>query len=248
MAVATLSSASTTDDLQVAFYAQIFVAVLGASNLTYVEALANQNLYHVIGAHTRAFSSFGGVTDAIVCDGMRTAVTKADRYEPVPNATYLEMATHYQMTVLPARPYHPREWVRPMWRVPLGMRPSVRGTRLSICGIRECSKSLASPAVIPRLARLMNAWFKVEVLILDDFLIRPINPDAASDTLEVIEDRHGLRSTILTSQLPVANWYASIGDPTIADALLDRLTTNLHRIELNGESMRKVTQPPEAQG
>jgi hypothetical protein len=91
-----------------------------------------------------------------------------------------------------------------------------------------------------RLARLMNAWSKVEVLILDDFLIRPISPDAASDTLEVIEDRHGLRSTILTSQLPVANWYASIGDPTIADALLDRLTTNLHRIELNGESMRKV--------
>ena len=96
-------------DDEVAFYAQIFVAVLGASNLTYVEALANQNLYHVIGAHTRAFSSFGGVTDAIVCDGMRTAVTKADRYEPVPNATYLEMATHYQMTVLPARPYHPRD-------------------------------------------------------------------------------------------------------------------------------------------
>ncbi len=96
-------------DDEVEFYAQIFVAVLGASNLTYVEALANQNLYHVIGTHTRAFASFGGVTAAIVCDGMRTAVTKADRYEPVPNATYLEMATYYQMTILPARPYHPRD-------------------------------------------------------------------------------------------------------------------------------------------
>ena len=85
------------------------------------------------------------------------------------------------------------------------------------------------------LARLTSAWSKVEVLILDDFLIRPISPDAASDTLEVIEDRHGLRS----SQLPVTNWYASVGDPTFADALLDRLTTNLHRIELSGESMRK---------
>ena len=52
-----------------------------------------------------------------------------------------------------------------------------------------------------------------------------------SDTLEVIEDRHGLRSTILASQLPVTNWYASVGDPTTADALLDRLTTNLHRID-----------------
>ena len=97
-------------DDEIEFYAQIFVAVLGASNLTYVEALANQNLYHVIGGHTRAFGSFGGVTDAIVCDGMRTAVTKADRYEPVINATYLEMATHYRMTVLPARPYRPRDY------------------------------------------------------------------------------------------------------------------------------------------
>ena len=79
-------------------------------------------------------------------------------------------------------------------------------------------------------------------------LIRPISPDAASDTLEVIEGRHGLRSTILTSQLPVASWYASIGDPTIADALLDRLLSNLHRIELTGESMRKVSQSPKAQG
>ena len=92
----------------------------------------------------------------------------------------------------------------------------------------------------------MNAWSKVEVLILDDFLIRPISPDAASDTLEVIAGRHGLRSTILTSQLPVASWYASIGDPTIADALLDRLLSNLHRIELTGESMRKVSQPTPA--
>ncbi|MHB8344578.1 MAG: IS21 family transposase [Ferrimicrobium sp.] len=97
-------------DGEIATHAQIFVAVLGASNFTYVEALESQNLYHVIGAHVRAFGAFGGVPRAIVCDNMKTAVTKADRYEPTPNATYLEMATHYQMAVLPGRPFHPRDY------------------------------------------------------------------------------------------------------------------------------------------
>ncbi len=96
-------------DDKVAFYAQIFVAVLGASNLTYIEALENQNLYHTIGAHTRAFAFFGGVTKALVCDNMKTAVTKADRYEPTLNPTYREMAAHFHTTVLPARPYRPRD-------------------------------------------------------------------------------------------------------------------------------------------
>ncbi len=96
-------------DGTILFAAQIFVAVLGASNLTYVEALTSQNLYHVIGAHSRAFAFFGGVPRVVVCDNMKTAVTKADRYEPVPSATYLEMATHYQMAVLPTRPYRPRD-------------------------------------------------------------------------------------------------------------------------------------------
>lgn len=59
------------------------------------------------------------------------------------------------------------------------------------------------------------------------------------DLLEVIEDRHGSASTIITSQLPVENWHEMIGDPTIADALLDRLVHNAHRIHLKGESMRK---------
>ncbi len=95
-----------------------------------------------------------------------------------------------------------------------------------------------------RFGRLLIAWAKVDILILDDFLIRPLGPDAASDTLEVIEDRYGQRSTILTSQLPIANWYEAIGDATVADAILDRVTTNLHRIELNGESMRKVQRTP----
>lgn len=82
---------------------------------------------------------------------------------------------------------------------------------------------------------------RVEILIVDDFLLRPLNVEQTADTLEVIEDRAGLRSTIITSQLPVARWHEGIGDVTMADALLDRLCQNLHRFELKDESMRATS-------
>lgn len=90
-----------------------------------------------------------------------------------------------------------------------------------------------------RLSRLMATWARVEVLLIDDFLLRPLAPDQAADVLEVIEDRVGLRSTIVTSQLPVAMWHEALGEPTVADGILDRLLENVHRIELRGESMRR---------
>jgi DNA replication protein DnaC len=90
-----------------------------------------------------------------------------------------------------------------------------------------------------RLARLLATWARVDVLLVDDFLIRPLGPDQAADVLEVIEDRVQLRSTIVTSQLPVAMWHEALGEPTVADGILDRLLENVHRIELHGESMRR---------
>ena len=90
-----------------------------------------------------------------------------------------------------------------------------------------------------RLTRLLAAWVRVDVLLIDDFLIRPLAPDQAADVLEVIEDRVQLRSTIVTSQLPVAMWHEALGEPTVADGILDRLLENVHRIELHGESMRR---------
>ena len=89
-----------------------------------------------------------------------------------------------------------------------------------------------------RFARLVTTWARIDVLVIDDLCIRPLTPDHAADLLEVIEDRSQRRSTIVTSQLPVANWHEALGDPTPADAILDRLTHNAHRIELRGESLR----------
>lgn len=91
-----------------------------------------------------------------------------------------------------------------------------------------------------RLPRLMASWARTDVLLVDDFLLRPLSPDQAADLLEVIEDRAGLRSTIITSQLPVAMWHEALGEPTVADGILDRLLERVHRIELRGESMRRA--------
>jgi DNA replication protein DnaC len=90
-----------------------------------------------------------------------------------------------------------------------------------------------------RWARLMATWARVDVLLIDDLALRPLTVPQAADLLEVIEDRSQRRSTIVTSQLPVAHWHDALGDPTLADAILDRLTQNAHRIELRGDSLRR---------
>lgn len=95
-----------------------------------------------------------------------------------------------------------------------------------------------------RLSRLMATWARVDVLVIDDFLIRPLTPDQAADLLEVIEDRAQLRSIIVTSQLPIANWHEALGDATIADAVLDRLLERANRLELIGDSMRRTPPTP----
>lgn len=95
-----------------------------------------------------------------------------------------------------------------------------------------------------RLGRLLATWARLDVLAIDDFLLRPLAPDQAADVLEVIEDRVGLRSTIVTSQLPVAMWHDALGEPTVADGILDRLLEHVHRIELRGESLRRKPEPP----
>jgi DNA replication protein DnaC len=94
-----------------------------------------------------------------------------------------------------------------------------------------------------RWARMMAAWTRVDVLLVDDLALRPLSADQAADLLEVIEDRSQRRSTIVTSQLPVANWHEALGDPTLADAILDRLTHNAHRLELRGDSLRRSGPP-----
>lgn len=89
--------------------AAIFVAVLGASNYTYAEATWDQKLPNWIGSHVRAFQFFGGVPALLVPDNLKSAVTKASRYEPQLNQTYADLASHYGVAIVPARPYRPKD-------------------------------------------------------------------------------------------------------------------------------------------
>ena len=88
--------------------------------------------------------------------------------------------------------------------------------------------------------KIMKKLAKAKVLILDDLGLSPMTAPERRDLLEVIEDRHAFCSTIVATQLPIENWHENIRDPTIADAILDRLIHNAHKINLKGESMRKL--------
>jgi DNA replication protein DnaC len=90
-----------------------------------------------------------------------------------------------------------------------------------------------------RFPKLMAAFAKIDLIILDDWGLAKLTAEQRRDLLELLDDRHGNRSTLVTSQLPVDHWHETIGDPTLADAILDRLIHNAYRINLKGESMRK---------
>jgi DNA replication protein DnaC len=95
-----------------------------------------------------------------------------------------------------------------------------------------------------RHSRLIRALGRADLLILDDFGLEPLDAAARHDLLEILEERYGRRSTIVTSQLPLSAWHEVVGDPTYADAILDRLVHNAHRIELTGESLRRARGKP----
>jgi len=87
--------------------------------------------------------------------------------------------------------------------------------------------------------KLLGKLAKTDVLVIDDWGLSSLTDAERRDFLEVMEDRHGIRSTVITSQYPVAKWHELIGEPTFADAILDRIVHNAHKIVLKGESMRK---------
>ncbi|HMD44130.1 MAG TPA: ATP-binding protein [Candidatus Acidoferrum sp.] len=89
------------------------------------------------------------------------------------------------------------------------------------------------------LRQLLRRLNRIDVLVVDDWVMAPMSEPERRDFWEIAEDRYQTRSMILTSQLPVARWHEQIGDPTLADGILDRLVHNAHRIEMRGDSMRK---------
>jgi DNA replication protein DnaC len=90
-----------------------------------------------------------------------------------------------------------------------------------------------------RYGKILKSLAKADLMVIDDWGLKKFVRDQSHDLLEILEDRHALRSTLVTSQLPVENWHEIIGDPTLADAILDRLIHNAYRINLKGDSLRR---------
>lgn len=100
-------------------------------------------------------------------------------------------------------------------------------------------RDLAIAGADGSLRNLLIRLERTDVLVVDDWAMAPLTETERRDFWEICEDRYQARSTILTSQVPVANWHEQIGDATVADGILDRLVHNAHRVELRGDSMRK---------
>jgi DNA replication protein DnaC len=121
----------------------------------------------------------------------------------------------------------------------LGHNACIHGRTVAYFNSSKLFKSLKLANADGTYLKEVNRIKKIDLLIIDDFGLEPFDKQSRISLLEIIEDRYNEKSTIITSQFPVSNWHEMIGEKTIADAICDRLLHSAHRIELNGESLRK---------
>lgn len=121
----------------------------------------------------------------------------------------------------------------------LGHQSCLNGFRVIYFNFQKLFYSLRLGKMDGTHRKQINAIAKSDVLIIDDFGLQKLDDYSRLDLMEIMEDRHGRKSTIISSQLPVAAWYDVIAEPTLSDAILDRLTSKAIRVELKGESLRK---------
>jgi DNA replication protein DnaC len=120
-----------------------------------------------------------------------------------------------------------------------GRQACTLGFKTLYLGMNRFTEKLALSKLDGSYIKLLNQIEKVPLVIFDDFGLTPLDAQVRVSLLQVLEDRYGKRSTIITSQLPVNKWYQYINEPTLADAIMDRLSGSAHRFELKGESLRK---------
>ncbi|MFM8514617.1 MAG: IS21-like element helper ATPase IstB [Bacteroidota bacterium] len=123
----------------------------------------------------------------------------------------------------------------------LGNQACMLGMKTYYANMNRLSEKIMLARMDGTFVKLLNQFGKVSLLILDDFGLQPLDQNTRLALLQILEDRYGEKSTMLVSQLPIAKWHEAIGEPTLADAIMDRITSSAHRIELKGESLRKRT-------
>jgi len=120
-----------------------------------------------------------------------------------------------------------------------GRQACTLGYKTLYLGMNRFAEKLALSKIEGSYIKLLNHIEKLPLIIIDDFGLTPLENQVRISLLQVLEDRYGKRSTIITSQLPVNKWHQYINEPTLADAIMDRLSGSAHRFELKGESLRK---------
>ena len=121
----------------------------------------------------------------------------------------------------------------------LGHQACIQGYKTTYLNMNRLIEKVTISKLDGSYIKLLNHLERQTLIILDDFGLQPLSQEIRLTLLQLLEDRYGKKSIIITSQLPVAKWYEYINDPTLADAILDRLTANAKRIELKGESLRR---------
>ena len=121
----------------------------------------------------------------------------------------------------------------------IGRQACALGYKVLYFGMNRFLEKVSQSKLDGTFIKLLNQIEKTHLLILDDFGITPLDNISRLAILQILEDRYGRKSVMITSQLPVVKWFEFIGEPTLADAIMDRLAGNAHRIELKGESLRK---------
>jgi DNA replication protein DnaC len=121
----------------------------------------------------------------------------------------------------------------------LGHQACIMGHKTLYLNMNRFTEKLMLSKLDGTFNKLLNQLEKVQLLILDDFGLSPLDQNTRLALLQILEDRYGRKATLVASQLPVAQWHDFIGDPTLADAILDRLLPSAHRFELKGDSMRR---------
>lgn len=121
----------------------------------------------------------------------------------------------------------------------LGHQACVMGYKTLYLNLNRFTEKLMTAKLDGTFVKLLNQLEKTSLLILDDFGLAPMEQNTRLALLQILEDRYAKRSIMIASQIPINKWYEAINEPTLADAIMDRLTANAHRFELKGESLRK---------
>lgn len=125
----------------------------------------------------------------------------------------------------------------------IGNRACILGYKTLYLNMNRFAERIMQSKLDGSFLKMLSQIEKIKLIILDDFGLQPLHQDIKLALLQILEDRYQLKSVIIASQLPINAWYEYLNEPTIADAIMDRLTANPHRIELKGESLRKKKQP-----